>query len=81
MNSRQRRTDKRKWKYKITTSLSDYEVYLTMWDWLVRKYGRQVSKCGWRERFEVDNRDPLAFIVEWEFLEQKAAVEFALKWS
>ena len=79
MNSRQRRKDTRAWKYCITMTNKTYNEYCDMWNWLRQRYGGKVHWCGWRDRVEETNY--FYYNIEWQFLKQKDAVEFALRWA
>jgi hypothetical protein len=80
MNSKQRRKDKKRWKYHVTVkfpnNLSNWaeegEFYLKMFNWCKENYGDNVERCGWRER---------KFGDLWEFDCPKKATAFALKWA
>lgn len=80
MNSKQRRKDKRIWKYSVKIPYKDYDHYEEIWEWLKSHYGTNANRCGWRDRHNyylgvaLDN-------VEWQFQEQKKYVEFMLRWS
>ena len=50
MNSKQRRKDKRKWKYSVVTTSRDYDHYEEKWNWLKNHYSANAAKCGWRDR-------------------------------
>ena len=82
MNSKQRRVDRRCWKYSVITYVDDYDNYTEMWSWLKQRHGTNVNQCGWRDRHlanlytEADDTMP----VKWEFIREKDALEFALKW-
>ena len=79
MNSRQRRRDRRLWKYSIKISYTDFAHYSAMWEWLKSQYGTNVHRCGWRDRHEWYPANE--YDVEWQFIDQRRAVEFALKWG
>lgn len=84
MNSKQRRKDKRTWKYSVTVRAKDFGHYEEMWEWLKMRHGTNVHKCGWRDRHpDIHYDDYLdgTFAVIWEFLDKKKAVEFTLRWS
>lgn len=70
MNSKQRRTDKRMWKYHVDVSpvLDPSEI----WFWCRSTFGFRVSD-GWRSKYKVvDGR--------WEFDSEEKAAMFALRW-
>jgi hypothetical protein len=50
MNSKQRRKDKRKWKYSVRYSHTDIERYNEMWDWCAATFGNHKDET-WREKF------------------------------
>jgi hypothetical protein len=78
MNSKQRRKDKRLWKYSVKMTYRDYAHYEEMWGWLKSRYGSKVYKCGWRDRHAWYPAQE--YNVEWQFLEEKRMVEFMLRW-
>jgi hypothetical protein len=51
MNAKERRTDRRRWKYSVryNRSIPQHE-YDIMWDWCVAQWGR-LANTTWRERF------------------------------
>lgn len=86
MNSRQRRQDQKLWRYHIEVQINDYNHYEEMWTWLVEKHGKKIGRCGWRDRkiCEVDyihwlDHDPIR--IRWEFIDERDATEFALRWA
>jgi hypothetical protein len=84
VNSKQRRKDNRRWKYKFTIIAKDYEHYEEMWHWLDNMYGRNSYKCGWRDRHPINSELSYLdddFFVVWEFTDQKKLVEFTLRWA
>jgi len=81
MNSRQRRRDRKLWRYSIATIARDWYHYVEMWDWLKEKHGVKASRCGWRDR--IINRnfcDQFDYQVVWQFINERDAIEFALRW-
>ncbi len=78
MNSRQRRKDRRIWKFQVKHEYIPYELYSEMWEWLKVCYGTNVHKCGWRDRITWDHLHNVK--VTWEFTNEKDANWFALKW-
>jgi hypothetical protein len=81
MNSKQRRQDRKKWKYRISTTARDWDHYNAMWEWLKSQHGIINSRCGWRDR--VRNRTNLPYEnyqVVWQFTKENDATLFALKW-
>lgn len=84
MNSKQRRTDKRLWKYSVKVPYQDYDNYVKMWDWLKLKYGTKARKCGWRDRhgpfISDDIKYFLSYDIEWQFSDERKYIEFTLRW-
>jgi len=83
MNSKQRRRDKRIWRYKISTYPISYVEYNEMWKWLVSKHGKLSHCCGWRDRVRYNALDACIedeLLVDWQFVKEKHAIEFALRW-
>lgn len=80
MNSRQRRQDRKRWRYSIVTVAQDWDHYNEMWQWLNVKHGRKVTQCGWRDRHDMYDNDT-NFEVRWEFDNERNATEFALRWA
>lgn len=83
MNSNQRRKDKRKWKFSVPVTCTHFGHYQEMWEWLADKYGTNVNKCGWRDR---DNTTSFYttyeyFDIDWQFVDERKAIEFTLRWS
>lgn len=81
MNSRQRRQDRRAWKYRIDLGIGTFEDYVDMWLWLDQRFGRKIDRCGWRDRIEIVDDLNNQYRMAWEFLRKKDAVEFALRWA
>jgi hypothetical protein len=80
MNSKQRRKDNRAWKYRIDMGIRKFNDYVDMWCWLSEKHGKKVSSCGWRDRLdEVDELNDQYRLV-WEFIKERDAIEFSLRW-
>lgn len=80
MNSRQRRQDRKRWRYSIVTVAHDWDHYSAMWLWLKEKHGTNVLRCGWRDRHDMYD-DETDFKIRWEFDNERNATEFALKWA
>ena len=78
MNSKQRRLTRRKYKYTVRTHIRTYEQYCLMFDWLARKHGKIISKCGWRRNHPEGTID--YHVVIWEFVRERDSIEFALRW-
>jgi hypothetical protein len=77
MNSRQRRADRKEWRYEVTINESQSFVnYDAMFDWCVANYGntRGISPNGWREKHG-------HFGTCWQFNSSTKAIAFALKWK
>jgi hypothetical protein len=74
MNSKQRRKDKRKYRYRITIDHDTWQEYEEAWWWLANRYGRTVNTCGWRDRASWRS-------ARWEFDNEKTFVAFALAWA
>ena len=73
MNSKQRRQDRRAWKYVIV--IDDkilWDDYHTMWDWTAKTFGTTLTK--WRERHNCIG-------THWEFKREREALIFRLKWG
>ncbi len=81
MNSKQRRKDRRAWKYEIDLGSRSYNDYLDMWNWLAHRHGIFINLCGWRAKAEVNLKTDDEYFLVWQFLRRRDAVEFALKWS
>ena len=85
MNSRQRRVDRRYWKYSVSVIAKDYDQYLEMWDWLVARHGKKINKCGWRHFDGWEYVDPGHISdrirIRWQFTNEKNALAFALAWA
>jgi hypothetical protein len=79
MNSRQRRKDARLWQHRVVTNNIEYYEYSNIWDWVSEQYGKNEKKCGWRDRVVYNDNDN--FDVVWEFVKEKQAVEFTLRWA
>jgi hypothetical protein len=77
MNSKQRRVDRKEWRYEVTIdegkSFADYDA---MFDWCVTNYGnsRGIGRNGWREKHG-------HFGTCWQFNNSRKAMAFALKWK
>lgn len=80
MNSRQRRQDRRLWKYRVVTQTHDFEDYVAQWQWLDQRHGKRVVKCGWRDRDHGYGHGSPYHTV-WEFIHAQDATEFALRWA
>ena len=82
MNSKQRRLDRRKWKYTVRVRTDSFEAYIDQWDWLDKRFGRLIATCGWREhRDNADSWDYPPGYTVWEFVRLEDASEFVLRWS
>ncbi len=81
MNSRQRRQDRRAWQYRIDLGIRTFEEYVDMWLWLDQRFGRKIDKCGWRDRIAEADEYCEEYFLAWEFLRERDAAEFALRWA
>jgi len=79
MNSKDRRKDRRAWKYSVATPhvmmtgvAGMQDEYDAMWNWCKENFGSDARYCGWRDR-EWGER--------WEFNDSKKAALFSLRWS
>jgi hypothetical protein len=81
MNSRQRRIDRRCWKYSKKVVCETWDEYNDMWQWLAKRHGKKVYKCGWREKTEWPYTWSDQIYVLWEFRREKDLMEFILRWS
>ena len=81
MNSKQRRQDARKWKYhvRLTYDQADRNGYDNMFDWCCDTFGNGVRNNLWRE--EPWSEEHQEFGTCWQFIDDKTAALFALKWS
>jgi hypothetical protein len=74
MNSKERRKDRRKWKYHVR--YHEYGVserYNEMWDWLCQTYGNKHGQC-WREKY--------GHIGDyWQFDNEEAMMMFVLRFG
>lgn len=80
MNSHQRRCDKRKWKYGVKTHAISYATYVDMWEWLAKKHSKKARTCGWRDRLIDVDSEYEQYRAVWEFLKERDAIEFTLRW-
>ena len=80
MNSRQRRKDRKLWRYSIVTVARNYDHYDEMWTWLKQRHGTRVRNCGWRDRVQAHGPDD-EYRITWQFVREQAAAEFALRWA
>ena len=81
MNSKQRRIDRRCWKHSVPTVCRDWDVYNDMWQWLAKRHGKKIYKCGWRERVLWEDSYSSRLKVTWEFRKEKDLMEFILRWA
>ena len=81
MNSKQRRIDRRCWKYSVPTLCRDWDEYNDMWQWLGKRHGKKIYRCGWREKTSWVDSYSDRIQVTWEFRKEKDLVEFILRWS
>jgi hypothetical protein len=80
MNSRQRRQDRKRWCYSIVTVARDFDHYSEMWSWLKVRHGARARDCGWRDRSSYLD-DSVNYQVTWQFVRERDATEFALRWA
>jgi hypothetical protein len=73
MNSHQRRKDRRHWKHSVMTGFMSFAEYIERWDWCYNKIGCRVNS-NWREKHRTVG-------THWEFVYEKDAVLFALRWA
>lgn len=77
MNARQRRADRKRWRYAVTIddrrSFLDYDA---MFDWCVANFKNPPGGRGdrWREKHG-------HFGTCWQFTDSAAATAFALRWK
>jgi hypothetical protein len=77
MNSRQRRADRKKWRYEVTiNAVKSSKDYDAMFDWCVANYGNTcgISSNGWREKHGYIGTC-------WQFNDSAKAAAFALRWK
>jgi hypothetical protein len=76
MNARQRRRDRKKWKYhvKLTYEQSDRNGYDRMFDWCRDTFGNGVVCAGWREKHRCIG-------TWWQFTSAEKAALFSLRWT
>jgi hypothetical protein len=77
LNSRQRRADRKAWRYEVTIDEGkSFAEYDAMFDWCIANYGnsRGISANGWREKHW--HRGTC-----WQFNNSSKAIAFALKWK
>lgn len=82
MNARQRRRDRRLWRYSVVVSIDNYEQYIEMWKWLQTQHGIKATRCGWRDRVKVGTvDDPFELLeITWQFVREQDASNFTLRW-
>ena len=75
MNARQRRADRKRWKYNVSIDEDrSYEQYNEMFDWCVTNFKNTLTHNKWREKHG-------HFGTCWQFTDSAAAIAFALKWK
>jgi hypothetical protein len=76
MNARQRRTDRKRWKYHVTLTYeqADRNGYDHMFDWCCDTFGNGVVCAGWREKHNYIG-------TWWQFTNAEKAALFSLKWA
>jgi len=81
VNSKQRRLDRRKWRYNVSVKTPSFQRYIDQWSWLDERFGRIIAECGWREHREnADCWDITGYSI-WEFERERDASAFDLRWS
>jgi hypothetical protein len=76
MNSRQRRYDRKKWRYQVKLSYeqADRNGYDRMFAWCRDTFGNSVECSGWREKHRHIG-------TWWQFTSAKKAALFSLRWT
>lgn len=75
MNSQQRRTDRKRWRYTVTIDQAkSWSNYDDMFDWCVANFKNGVAQSTWREKHG-------HFGTCWQFTDSDKATAFALKWK
>lgn len=76
MNSKQRKQDRRKWKYhiRLTYDQADQNGYDNMFDFCRDTWGNGRRCAGWREKHRYIG-------TWWQFTDEKKAVLFALRFG
>lgn len=74
MNARQRRRDRKLWRYTVSIDVTSWSKYDLMFDWCVANYGNRVCQNVWREKHG-------HFGTCWQFTDPAVATAFALKWK
>ena len=81
MNGKQRRQDRRKWKYNVVYDIYDSqgpqsrEEYDAMWDWCVEQWGNKTGKHHvWREKIGCVG-------THWQFNNEQAYLLFVLRFG
>ena len=77
MNSKQRRQHRKRWQYQVST-VTDYDGYCEMWDWLKNQHGVRHDRCGWRDHIDWEHID---MKITWCFVREKDASYFAMRWA
>jgi hypothetical protein len=75
MNSKQRRRDKKLWKYEVNLTYEqvDRNGYDNMFDWCRDTFGNNLRNGGWREKHG-------HYGTCWQFKTQERATVFTLRW-
>lgn len=79
VNARQRRQDRKLWRYSIVVVAQNYGHYEEMWNWLKQRHTAKANRCGWRERIQAYGSDD-EYRITWQFINEQDAMEFALRW-
>jgi hypothetical protein len=77
MNSKQRRADRKAWRYEVAINQSrSFVDYDDMFDWCVTNFGNThgIRRNGWREKHG-------HFGTCWQINDSVKAVAFAMRWK
>lgn len=73
MNSKQRRKEKRTWKYEVEIPYDFEDEYMPMFEWCQKNFGPTVCD-GWRNKHNTAGE-------VWQFDCDRKAALFALRWK
>jgi len=73
MNSHQRRLDRRRWRHEVVVEYIEHSDYLKQFNWCQDTFGPYVCD-GWRGIIIWDE-------IRWQFINEKNAIMFRLKWG
>lgn len=73
MNSKQRRKDRREYRYRVRSNWDHWDDYVERFRWCQKTFGIRVMD-GWRST-KISAHDV------WEFDSEKKAALFALRWA